>query len=531
MRNRTILVALALLALTISAARTALLPGEHRLDAAAEPDGRLPSNSIIDIVPQSDSIWFGTGRGLAQLHLSTGGWATVTQANGLGQGGVSAIAVTDTMLWAATAYSVNTDYGWKPAGGGVGFSRDGGESWSWVAQPVDSAGVEYYEPTTTNIQNVTYDIALSDSAVWIVSYGGGLRRMFYRDMAAGNLVWNIITPDTLSFSALLHLNHRCFSAVYADGSLFIGTAEGINRTDDEGGHWRQFRFQPGGGGITGEFVTALAAQEYGGTTRIWAATWQAESAAHYYGIAVTENFGDSWRSVLSDSAYSVDDGLTWRTPPTGTPAPDGSLLLIDELGQLKVHNFGFDEASGRVWAAADGGLWFSDDFGGVWSRWSAPIVDPTIGERFDDADFYSVVAAGDSLLVGTDDGVAVGWPGAGGYTWRIHRAFQPAGEAGEPDTYAYPNPFSPLRGHTTRFQVRADSPAAAQLDIYNFAMEKLFGASSTLLPGGGAGDMAGYGALNWDGRDSGGNIVANGVYFYRIKAGGRTLWGKVMVLD
>jgi hypothetical protein len=521
-------IAAAFLIITITAARSALLPGDCRLDAAAEPDGRLPSNSIIDIVPHADSVWFGTGRGLAQLHLTTGGWAMVTQADGIGEGGVSAIAATDTMLWAATAYSVNTGYGYKPAGGGVGFSRDGGETWTWMAQPVDSADVEYYSPTTTNIQNVTYDIALSDSAVWIVSYGGGLRRMFYRDLAAGNLVWHVATPDTLAFSALLNLNHRCFSAVYADGSLFVGTAQGINRTDDEGENWTQYR-HTAGGGITGEFVTALAAQTFSGTTRIWAATWQATAATEYYGLSVTDDYGATWRAALSDSAYSSDDGLTWQTPPTGSPAPSGSVLLIDEFGQLKVHNFGFDAASGRVWATADGGLWFSDDFGGVWSRWSAVIEDRTIGERLEDVDFFSAAVVGGSTFIGTDDGMAM--TPDNGVTWQIHRAFSPAGVSGEVDTYAYPNPFSPLRGHTTRLQVRADSPSDAQVDIYNFAMEKVFGSSSSLLPGGGAGDMAGYGALIWDGRDSGGNIVANGVYFYRIKAGGKSHWGKILVLD
>ena len=37
---------------------------------------------------------------------------------------------------------------------------------------------------------------------------------------------------------------------------------------------------------------------------------------------------------------------------------------------------------------------------------------------------------------------------------------------------------------------------------------------------------------NWDGRDSDGDIVANGVYFFRVQtAGGDRAFGKVVVLD
>ncbi|NQU04518.1 MAG: hypothetical protein HQ568_00385, partial [Calditrichaeota bacterium] len=68
--------------------------------------------------------------------------------------------------------------------------------------------------------------------------------------------------------------------------------------------------------------------------------------------------------------------------------------------------------------------------------------------------------------------------------------------------------------------------------IYNFAMEKVVDYESTTpLPGGGIGDMEGYGSVSWNGLDKSGMLVANGVYFYRIKVGSKTYWGKIMVLD
>ena len=510
----------------------AIQPGSIRLDAPADPNDRLASNSVIDIVPLGSDLWFGTGQGLNQLHLESGGWTTISESDGIGHGGVSALAVNDTIIWIATAYSENTAYGIKSAGGGIGFSRDQGVNWIWMPQPVDSAGITAYHPTTTNIQNVTYDITLSDSAVWIVSYGGGLRKLTYENINQGQYNWQVVPPDTMPFWALNNYNHRGFSAAYDGASLWVGTAQGINRSVDEGQTWGHYTHtSAASGNITGNFVTALAAQTWNGVNRLWAATWKAEGGSEYYGISVTDNGGLTWQAALSDSSYSSDDGTTWQTVSPGALPPAATVYLVDTYGNLKVHNFGFQDS--LVWAAADRGLWLSRNQGQTWSNWaeSNEILDPTLGEQLRPTDFYAVAGSGDSLWIGTDDGVAKGWPEAGGFTWRIHRAYTPAGVSGEPDTYAYPNPFSPVRGHLTRIQVPAAAPAEASYTIYNFAMEKAFESSGTLLPGSGTGDMAGYGTLVWDGRNAQGKIVANGTYFYRVKVGGKSYWGKVMVLD
>ena len=499
-----------LLLLFTCSASAAILPGRYSLDAQPDADGRMPSNSIIDIKPHGETIWFGTGRGLAQLYLDGSGFAIIKNENGIGRGGVSAVAITDSIIWAATAYSEKVQDTYYPAGGGVGYSRDGGINWTWMDQPVDPPDVVDYSPTTTNIQNVTYDIALSASAVWISSWGGGLRRMRY-----DNNQWELVTPDGESFSALLHLNHRAFSAVYAYGTLFIGTAAGINRTSDEGMSWELSAFQLEALSISGNFVTALAAQDLGGRANIWAATWKAEGAYEYYGVSVSEDYGASWGVALSDSTILSSGDY-----------------LVDRYGPLRAHNFGFK--GDTVYVAADKGLWISHDNGFTWG--DAPldsIYDPTISEYITGADFFSVAQVGDSLWVGTDAGLAVGWfdQSTGSFTWRIHRSHQPAGRDDQPDTYAYPNPFSPRRGQFTRFQIAATQPIVASFGIWNFAMEPVFKSGQVVLSGSGTEDMTGYGALRWDGKNSEGRTVANGVYFYRVKADDNTWWGKIMVLD
>ena len=41
----------------------------------------------------------------------------------------------------------------------------------------------------------------------------------------------------------------------------------------------------------------------------------------------------------------------------------------------------------------------------------------------------------------------------------------------------------------------------------------------------------GYHYINWDGRDDDGDLVANGVYFYRLSTDDGVAFGKVVVLD
>lgn len=487
-----------------------ILPVNYETEINPSSDGRLASNSIIDIRVDPVSIWLGSGRGIVQHYLDGSGWATIRSGDLIGAGGVSALVVTDSIIWAATAKSEKINDQYYPVGGGVGYSRDAGLTWEWMPQPIDSADVVDYSPTTTAVQNVTYDIAMSETAVWITSWGGGLRKFRY-----GGDRWEIVTPDGQSFDVWNNLRHRAFSAVYAGGSLWIGTAKGVSRTVDEGMHWESFAFKLDEPTISGDFVTALGAQELGDRTNIWAATWKAESAYEYYGVSVTEDNGRHWRVALSDS----------------TRLPSGE-YLVDAYGPLRAHNFAFRDST--VYVAADDGLWISHDNGRTWGDGPLQVIyDPTINEELNHVDFYSVLTVGDSLWVGTNAGLAVGWlpEGEEMFSWRIHRAHQPAGTAGQPETYAYPNPFSPERGQLTRFQINVTEPMEVTLGIWNFAMEPVLKPRTFQLSGGGENDMTGYGAVHWDGRDEDGDIVANGVYFYRIKASGRTLWGKIMVLD
>jgi hypothetical protein len=120
-----------------------------------------------------------------------------------------------------------------------------------------------------------------------------------------------------------------------------------------------------------------------------------------------------------------------------------------------------------------------------------------------------------------------------GLSWSVFRAFETAGEKGIPKTYAYPNPFSPLRHNRTgdeghvRFQYRTVRPARVTVRIYDFGMTLV----RTVADGKDRAIPGDYAEV-WDGRNGVGDPVAVGVYFYRIELSGQEpLWGKVMVIN
>lgn len=445
------------------------------------PEPRLASNAVTDIVVAGTQVWVGTGGGLSVSDDGGKTWRSYGAAHGLGKGGISALVVRGDTIWTATAFdTVITNIGALPAGGGLSYSTDGGRTWQWVPQP-----------GPTPVQNVTYDIALTDSAVWIASWGGGLRRS--RDMGQ---TWEVVTPDTFLFDPFGNLNHRAFAVIAVEETLWVGTAKGINKSIDGGRTWVNMNHHNQDHPISGNFVVALAHQRLGSKSLLWAATIEAEDPGEFRAVSVSEDGGKSWRPVLR--------------------------------GEF-VHNFGFDPVIGTVYAVSDNGLWKSvavDSF-----LVFPPIRDSQSGERILTSQFYCVaVDLANFLWVGTADGLAK--TDNNGYTWAVFRAFVPTGTGGTPRTYAYPNPFSPMRHNQlggdgyVRFQYNTTRPTRVTIRVYDFALELV----ATVVEG--KARPAGDFSEAWNGRNDRGDVVANGVYFYRLDLEGEgSFWGKVMILN
>lgn len=451
---------------------------------------RISSNGITDILIDGSNVWVATGQGLVRTTDGGSTWDLWGQEDGIGKGSVTAICAGHDMIWIATGFDTTTDLGSYDAGGGVGYSRDS-ENWVWYSQPVDSQNVEDYDPTTTNIQNLTYDIAITDDAIWIASFGGGFRR-------STNLgrTWTPVTVDGNPFSSLDYLAHRAFAVMYDGSNLWAGSADGVHKSEDGGESWVTFNRQNQTSPISGNFVVALANQEWEDRSFVWAASVEALDSIEVRGVSMTE-----------------DGGLTWKTMLEG----------------LFAHNFAFDGPDAYV--ATDKGLYKSQDFGDTWAVFPNIVDDESGEEIYSDEITCAAVDETGVLWVGSLDGLARSTDG--GATWTIFRAFETPGESGVLETYAYPNPFSPLRHNTrggdgyVRFQYAVDKPSKITVKIYDFGMNLV-----QIIADNKDRSSAGDYSEVWDGKNELGDMVANGVYFYQvIRSGHASLWGKVMVVN
>jgi len=451
----------------------------------ADPESGIKSNSVSDIViVDENTIWIGTGKGLSKTEDGGQTWKTYSRKQGIGRGGVSAIAVNDSLIWVATAIDTLFDGENWPAGGGLSYSLDYGMTWHFVPQPLPGGD-------WTLINNITYDIAVIDSTVWIASFGGGLMKSSDR-----GLTWQVRPPDNYNFNPDEYYNHRVFSLLAVGDTLWCGTAEGINVSYDAGETWEtQFTHQNQEKPIAGNHVVAFCQQRTADKTILWAATANTDDPTEYRAVSWTE-----------------DGGLSWSTALHGK------------------FTYNFTCAGNTVYAATDSGLWKSPDLGDTWDVFPQ-IIDADNNEKLYTVEFYAVdVTPSHALWIGSADGLA--HSGDGGVNWTIHRAFVKPGKSGEPRVYAYPNPFSPLRHNQiggdgfVRFQFNTTNATRATIRIFDFAMDLV----TTIRGGSFAANQDGV--IPWNGENEDGQLLANGVYFYQLDLeGDGAYWGKVIIID
>ena len=399
--------------------------------------------------------------------------------------------------------------------------------WKFFSQPVDLPediivpfGEGYFRqlPVTVPQANVTYDVTISGKFLWLASWAGGLRRF---DLSNNNLrkPENVPMPmdhqvalSTCQDTAFIDTtgepilkdyflnprdpedggnhNHKAFSVLAFGDTVWVGTANGINRgliveeivEVDTNEYevlscieWEHYKYP--NDGLSGNFVVGLAKQIWNGQRTIWAATVNASEPGEVRGLS-----------------YTRDDGLTWQTA-----------LLWERV-------YNIESRDSLVFAATSNGLWKSLD-GENWAIFDPPI-DHTIltQKQILTNTVYSLAIEGRDTIprvwIGTLDGAALS-ADIHGSSWEIYQANHDPTEI-----YAYPNPFSPLSHNQlnndgyVRFHTDHIANTLVKLDIFNFAMERVYHQEY---------DLNTYqGALKWDGRVVSGDHVANGVYFIRM---------------
>ena len=498
---------------------------------------KMLSNVVTEVILQKDqAVWLGTGLGVSVIRdsltvdtlpdtIGLVGGTSGAQTNRLPQGGISAMAASGqgSILLIAVAGSEND----IPVGKGVAFTTDATDSviiWTYYDQPIDNElsdtipfgdiGFVAVLPITVPQANVTYDIAFSDEFAWIASWAGGLRRYKLLDKSWERVPlpmddqFELTTCVDTSYVPIggkyilkdYYLNprdpidggnhnHKTFSVLTYGDTIWVGTANGINRGIFGSGNcvdWEHYSYPTHG--LSGNFVVGLAMQMFNGKRIIWAATVNADDPTEQRGVS-----------------YTTNDGLSWNTA-----------LLGERVYNITAHD-------SLVFAATANGLWKTED-GINWARYkparqAIPVpntaihsTDEVLANEVYSVAFDSRPYYGDnSIWIGTGDGAAHSYD-LDGLNWKIFRA-----EYDQDEDYAYPNPFSPythnviggdgyVRFHTNEWS----GTFVIDLDVYNFAMEKVFAGSFDRRD-------ASSGALKWNGRDTQGRLVNNGVYFVKLK--------------
>lgn len=476
-----------------------------------------PSNSASHATSRNDSLWFGTSRGLTRSTDAGASWLHFRADEAFQPHGIFSVHLGRNTIWTSTGYRKETTAGTQQAGSGYTYSRDGGDTWYYIEQPLDDFDVDtllYGDNripvlgVTTDAANITFSMSTLGDEVWTASFAGGLRKSddfgeTWRHVILPPDHLNSISPDdTLDFALSPiagqlvregHLNHRVFSVhVARDSSIWVGTANGVNLSTDGGVSWRKFNFQNQLPGILGNWVIKITDQQLpDGTVRIWTTNWRADDRDEKYGVSYTDDHGETWTNVLHD---------------------------------LQAYDFAFRDSI--VYVATEDGVMRSDDGGTTWEG-SGSIVDQGSRQRFVTREVLSVATTSGYVWVGTPEGIARTEDYGGsrfGYEWKIFRTFEAV--SGSNTTYAYPNPFSPAFTVTRIHYDTNNTDAEISIELYDFGMNRI----RTLIRNANRSGTLEHDEI-WDGTDDNGNIVPNGVYFYRVSINGNDeRWGKIMVL-
>ena len=456
----------------------------------------LVGNSVSDLIWFNGTLYAGTSQGLSATSDEGASWKNWTPADYGGKGGISAMEVTpDGSVWIATGYDTTIQDNSFQIGGGLRFLPAGSDQWQFFPQPIDArsdttAGMR---PTTTRVQNITFDMMVTGNEVWIASWAGGIRRSSNHGQS-----WQIVTLDGKPFDAASNVNQLGFSLLAENGHIWVGTAGGLGLSLDGGNNFKIFTHTNKPGSIAANWILGLAYNAYDGS--VWALTRPALGADEINSVSRTKNDGQSWQTFLADE---LSDGTFAR-----------AIAFYDSA----------------VYIATEKGVYKSIDDGRTWFLFP-PARDEVTGETLEGNTFFSVAtspAAGGyhNLWAGSSEGLAV--TGNNGFTWTVFRSFISTRVRKEPAVYAYPNPFSPSRDEPVRFQFDIKIAGEVSIEIFNFAMERVIRITRfEAAPDAGSADRS----LRWDGRDSNGRMVDNGVYFFRAKINGKVTWGKIVVVN
>lgn len=500
------------------------------------------SNHITNLAAAGPSIWVGP-----YLNVSHDGgdtWQAVAAEPFQDfSNSVYSLAISNQSIWAG----VGNQYTQRDSEGqlqrvneitGILYSPDGGNTWNyWLpAPPADD------DPVTTGLLDNPEDSLITYGAVtlttlpitvpaqaapWDLDFDPDTETLWFAGQLSGlrrspdlGQTWErvVLPPDTTSYLGpelgydfplavqpvgvainMFHgLNFQAYAVLVDEtGTVWAGTAGGLNRSEDGGTSWHHYTTEDG---LLGNWIISIEEQPRGTQPpAIWMTNWPGLGRGQGYGIAVTR-----------------DQGTTFQTALHGEECSD----------------FAFDGP--RIYVACERGLYQSRDDGTTFFFNNEFIdrEDPVRSMR-PDARVYAVEVTEDAVWVSSQDGLFKSTDQ--GNSWRIFRTEIPLDPTGLPaiipeervpkvSAYAYPNPFSPSTDRLVRLRYDLTQPQTVTIRIFDFSMTLVREISS-------ATGSAGANEVAWDGTDEQGVRLANGPYFYAIQAQEDTFWGKILIAE
>jgi hypothetical protein len=491
--------------------------------------GNLPrGNGVSDMTtdPVTKAFWIATDKGPCVSTDAGKSWKSFYMQGAFTGDSANcvAIAAKNNFIVVSSASSTLVNGVSSSFGTGIHISTDGGNTWNHYEQPIDKSGdtiIRYGKnklkafPWTSTTSDVTYGVGIQGTGtIWIASFAAGLRRSLDSgktwervvlppaDLAAidTNETYNFQVTPVPTDSSSGSLNYEAFSILVENDSIvWVGTADGINRSTDHGSSWTKYNAI--NSSISGDFVVDMKLRAPG---EVWASTGRATGSQEVTGIS-----------------YTTDDGLSWFR---------ASEILHDTTSSATslVHKLAF--IGSVIYAANDEGIWRSADNGVTWITPSF-IENPDTHDVITSNAMISVGSYGNILFIGTSDclvstpdSISNSNPMTG--PWTFYCFGEPVSTA-ETNTYAYPNPFQPTQEVTRiRYLVKGEQPVT--IEIFDFKMRLLRTVIRDVVREGGSSGTE-FKEI-WDGTDNYGHRAPNTTLFYKVAIGSDTHWGKIVVI-
>ncbi|NIA30772.1 MAG: T9SS type A sorting domain-containing protein [Actinobacteria bacterium] len=374
--------------------------------------------------------------------------------------------------------------------GGVYRSEDAGNSWSQIVSGWNAYGLEI-DPGNANIVYVTWNDYMLTGNISVSENGGGNWEErgwndigFYFIKASPNPPYPVYSTPENTFK-VSYDHAQTWKAIYPaflyfpisiafvkgnDSTIYVGTyKKGVWVSKDNAATWDSL----GLGGYKGEKRIAVNPID---PNIIY-------TAVEGYDLFKTENGGVEWRAL--------DNGLTGK-----------------QFTRLLLSN---KNPSQLFLSTSDSGLFVTNNAGNSWQRLTAIPQNANVAAlAFDEQNgrlFFSLLNEPYVYIVDVDSIFASvenrrrGTP----YNFQLLQN--------------YPNPLNA----ETWIQYTLPTPANIRLDIYDTTGRRI----RTLLNGR---QSSGQKRVKWDGRDSSRKQVSSGVYVYRLRAGGKSLTRKLLLV-